>query len=331
MIKNRDAISELWKTFKSRSLNEQEQKLAEAYEQARAVFVKEGFMVANQALQAGDFEQAALVYASVVRPTYAKASAAADALRLYYANSGTAMYEGAQRAYETAATLLLGLSILVIALIAAFSYVFARSITLPLAGALKVADAVASGQLDNQIDSSGQDQVADLLRALEKMQSELKARLTAERRVADETLRIKVALDVSSNNVMVADLDGKIIYCNVAVLEMMRRAEADLRKVLPAFRADAILGSSFDIYHKNPPISRTCWPASRLFTGLKSRSAAVFFHWLPPRLPTSGTNDSARSSSGLIERLKSPSRTRWAASSRRPVPAIFRGVLQRMK
>ena len=252
LIKNRDAISELWKTFKSRSLNEQEQKLAEAYEQARGVFVKDGLVVANQALQAGDFEQAALVYASAVRPAYAKASAAADALRLYYANSGTAMYEGAQRAYETAAKLLLGLSILVIALIAAFSYVFARSITLPLVGALKVADAVASGQLDNQIDSSGQDQVADLLRALEKMQSELKARLTAERRVADETLRIKVALDVSSNNVMVADLDGKIIYCNVAVLEMMRRAEADLRKVLPAFRADAILGSSFDIYHKNP-------------------------------------------------------------------------------
>ena len=61
LIKNRDAISELWKTFKSRSLNEQEQKLAEAYEQARAVFVKEGLMVANQALQVGDFEQAALV------------------------------------------------------------------------------------------------------------------------------------------------------------------------------------------------------------------------------------------------------------------------------
>lgn len=163
------------------------------------------------------------------------------------------------------------------------------------------------------------------------MQSELKARLTAERRVADETLRIKVALDVSSNNVMVADLDGKIIYCNVAVLEMMRRAEADLRKVLPAFRADAILGSSFDIYHKNPAHQQNMLASLKAVHRTEIPVGGRIFHWLPPRLPTSGTNDSARSSSGLIERLKSPLRTRWAASSRRLAPVIFRGVLQPMK
>jgi len=88
--------------------------------------------------------------------------------------------------------------------------------------------------------------------ALSSMQSDLKARIDQDRKIADESLRVKVALDVSSNSVMVADPDGKIIYCNAAVLAMMRQAEADLRKELPAFRADAILGSSFDIYHKSP-------------------------------------------------------------------------------
>ncbi len=55
---------------------------------------------------------------------------------------------------------------------------------------------------------------------------------------------------------MLADNDGKIIYCNAAVLEMMRKAEPDLRKGLPSFRADAIVGSNFDIYHRNPSHQR---------------------------------------------------------------------------
>ena len=263
LIKNRDTISELWKTYKSRVLNEEEQKLAAAYEQARGVFVKEGLMVANQALQAGDFDKAAETYAKVVRPAYAKASEAAEALRLYYANSGKATYVDAQASYTKVMQLMIGLTLLVAGLIAVFSYVFARSITQPLAGALGVAEAVASGRLENKIDVSGRDQVSDLMRSLDKMQSELKQRSEVDRKAADETLRIKVALDVTSTNVMVADLDGVIIYCNLSVLEMMRNAESDLRKQLPSFRADTILGSNFDIYHKQPSHQRN------LLAGLK--------------------------------------------------------------
>ncbi len=256
LIKNRDAITELWKTFKARTLNEEEQKLATNYERTRGVFVKEGLMAASAALDAGDYEKAASVYANVIRPSYAQARDAADALRTYYAATGRATFEGAQNDFATAVKLIIGLSALVVALITAFSYAFTRSITQPLAGALGVADAVASGRLENQIDTSGQDEVADLLRSLDKMQSALKARIDADRTVADETLRIKVALDVTSNSVMVADPDGKIIYCNAAVLEMMRAAEADLRKVLPGFSADAMIGSNFDIYHKSPAHQR---------------------------------------------------------------------------
>ncbi|MDP3539363.1 MAG: methyl-accepting chemotaxis protein [Azonexus sp.] len=125
-----------------------------------------------------------------------------------------------------------------------------RQITRPLQEAMEVADSVASGNLENRIDLSGKDEPAHLMQALEKMQSDLKLRTETERQVANEALRIKVALDVTSNNVMVADPDGKIIYCNASVLEMMRTAESDIRKQLPNFRADAILGSNFDIYHQ---------------------------------------------------------------------------------
>jgi methyl-accepting chemotaxis protein len=256
IIKNRDAITALWQQFKSRPLNDQEQALAAAYEQARGIFVKEGLLAASDALLAEDFDKAAEIYGDVIRPAYSKASEAAEALRGYYAESGRALYVGAQETYEQTTKILFAMAAFVVALIAAFSYVFARSITQPLAEAVGVADAVATGHLENHIDISGQDQVADLMRSLDKMQSELKARIEADRKAADETLRIKVALDVSSNSVMVADTEGKIIYANASVLEMMRLAEADLRQQLPNFRADQIIGSNFDIYHRQPSHQR---------------------------------------------------------------------------
>lgn len=125
-----------------------------------------------------------------------------------------------------------------------------RQITGPLRDGVALAESVAAGNMDHVIDLSGKDEPAQLMLALSSMQSDLKARTAAERKAADETLRIKVALDVTSNNVMVADPDGMIIYCNASVLEMMRQAENDLRQELPGFSADRILGSSFDIYHK---------------------------------------------------------------------------------
>ncbi len=143
-----------------------------------------------------------------------------------------------------------------------------RQITRPLGEAVVVADAVATGNLDNSIDVSGNDEPAQLMNALSRMQTDLKARTEAERKVANEALRIKVALDVTSNSVMVADPDGVIVYCNTAVLEMMRGAEADIRKDLPSFTANSILGSNFDIYHKNMAHQRN------LLAGLKGMHRA---------------------------------------------------------
>jgi methyl-accepting chemotaxis protein len=256
IVKNRDEITALWKQFKARGLNEEEQKLATIYEEKRGIYVKDGLMAASAALNQGDFMAAARVYSTVVQPSYRDAKAAADALREYYATTGRGLYESAQADYQWSIRLMVGLAVLVLALIAAFAYVLGRSITRPIAHAVGVAERVAAGQLDNQIDVVGQDEAAVLMGALIRMQGELKAKIETERKAAQETLRIKVALDVTSNSVMVADPDSKIIYCNNSVLEMMRKAEADLRKQLPNFRADAILGSSFDIYHKNPAHQR---------------------------------------------------------------------------
>ena len=64
--------------------------------------------------------------------------------------------------------------------------------------------------------------------------------------------RILEALQGTSTNIMVADAGRNIIYMNRSVEEMLRRQEAELRKSLPHFSVDKVIGSNMDIFHKNP-------------------------------------------------------------------------------
>ncbi|WP_304528720.1 methyl-accepting chemotaxis protein [Paraglaciecola sp. MB-3u-78] len=66
------------------------------------------------------------------------------------------------------------------------------------------------------------------------------------------TTRILEALNGTSTNLMIADPDRNIIYINRSVEAMLRRNENELRKSLPNFVVDKVVGSNIDIFHKNP-------------------------------------------------------------------------------
>ena len=66
-----------------------------------------------------------------------------------------------------------------------------RQITGPLHAAVAVAESVAGGNMENHIDLAGRDEPSQLMRALDKMQLDLRQRTAAERKVADENLRIR--------------------------------------------------------------------------------------------------------------------------------------------
>jgi len=77
-----------------------------------------------------------------------------------------------------------------------------------------------------------------------------------ERRLAAENARVKQALDSVSANVMIADPDFNLIYLNDSVLGMMRNAEPDIRKDLPAFDTNKLMGANIDVFHRNPAHQR---------------------------------------------------------------------------
>jgi PAS domain S-box-containing protein len=78
-----------------------------------------------------------------------------------------------------------------------------------------------------------------------------------------------MALDMVKANVMIADDKLNITYMNPATVSLLREAEADLKKELPRFSVDSLIGSNIDVFHKNPDHQR------RLLSSLEKTHAAT--------------------------------------------------------
>lgn len=116
---------------------------------------------------------------------------------------------------------------------------------------MRFADQIANGDLNANIALRPGDN-GSIAASLQAMLQKIRSNMEENAKIANENQRIRIALDNVSTNVMMADNDRNIIYANTAVIEMLRNAESDLKKVLPTFSAANLLGTSIDQFHKNP-------------------------------------------------------------------------------
>ncbi|WP_426304449.1 methyl-accepting chemotaxis protein [Acidovorax facilis] len=117
--------------------------------------------------------------------------------------------------------------------------------------ASSVAHAIANGNLGVQIQTRGNDH-SSLLAALKRMAETL----NMNARQAQEALRIKTALDCTPVNLMMADNEGHIFYANQSTMALLKRATPHLRRVIPDFDPDQVIGENIDRFHRNPSHQR---------------------------------------------------------------------------
>jgi methyl-accepting chemotaxis protein len=131
-----------------------------------------------------------------------------------------------------------------------------------------VANRVALGDLSSAIVLRAGD-TSSLFATVAKMQQSLKERADQDRARAEnerervatelaaaaENMRIRIALDRVSAGVMLAGPDGKIIYANDFGTNIFRLRAADIRKQLPQFDAERIVGTTFDSLHGVPSLA----------------------------------------------------------------------------
>ena len=132
-----------------------------------------------------------------------------------------------------------------------------RSLTRPMADAVTIFGAIASGRYDNPIRAAGTDEVAQVLRALGQMQDTLRKVKEDEANVAATVGgRIRAALDHATSSMIVADSDLKIIYANHAFDSMIRAAADDIRRALPHFSVETLLHSDIGSLFTDPQGAR---------------------------------------------------------------------------
>ncbi|MEP3276047.1 MAG: PAS domain-containing methyl-accepting chemotaxis protein [Stappiaceae bacterium] len=68
--------------------------------------------------------------------------------------------------------------------------------------------------------------------------------------------RQEIALDFVSSNIMIADNNGVIRYINDSLRTFFEEKQEDIRKNFPDFAISNLIGTNFDIFHKNPDHQR---------------------------------------------------------------------------
>jgi methyl-accepting chemotaxis protein len=121
-----------------------------------------------------------------------------------------------------------------------------RSVAQPIGGAVVVANAIAGDQLDNVIAADRRDEIGQLLAAMKRMQDSLLERRTKDRETIDAMTATRHALEVAGSAIMLVDPKGEVRYANQALTRLMREHEAELRRALPSFQVEQLLGGNFE-------------------------------------------------------------------------------------
>jgi len=147
----------------------------------------------------------------------------------------------AATAYNASFTLTLATLVLGITGGLILAFVFARRLVSNMRGAVKVANDVAGGDLNGQIEVKGQDEVGDLMRALKRMQGDLKERIERDAAIANENLRVRTALEASTTGMFITDAEHTIVYTNPALRSMLDGYAEQIVASIPHIDAQAPL------------------------------------------------------------------------------------------
>lgn len=133
-----------------------------------------------------------------------------------------------------------------------FTFGKARLLSESLAQVKTIIDRIRAGESQVSVNLpllAENEDVAHSLRKLQEKSDELRLKQA-------EMYRLKLAMDVTSTCTMVADATHHIIYMNRAAMELFRTVESDLRKDIPEFNADRLIGTHINTFHKDPSHQR---------------------------------------------------------------------------
>lgn len=144
-----------------------------------------------------------------------------------------------------------GIGVLSVAVAILLVALLIRYLTRSLRHASELVTRIAQGHFDNNIVVEQRDEIGQLMYAIKSMQTRMGFEVMEGRRLVDENSRVRVGLNNVSASVMIADLQHRIIFVNKSAHALLSAAQEAIRRDLPLFETDALIGSSIDDFYEN--------------------------------------------------------------------------------
>lgn len=165
---------------------------------------------------------------------------------------GTYLEEFQDLSGQISRFVMLGGGIITIILVVFLYWLIRRLIVLPLQQqVIPVFRGISEGRYDNPIDLTANDEVGQVLQGLQSMQIEQGFNVAESNRIANDNLRIRIALDCVTANLRIADDEGTVIYANKGLLTTLRQIEPGLRQQQPNFSVDTFIGSNIGVFYQD--------------------------------------------------------------------------------
>ena len=122
------------------------------------------------------------------------------------------------------------------------AYFMARQITTPVNKIRESVSALSEGRLTEEIPGGDtKDEIGEMARSLSEFREE-----------AVQAIQAKSGVEGASTGIMMTDKDLKIIFMNDSQVNMLKDAQEDIRKDIPGFDVNSLVGQSVDQFYKDP-------------------------------------------------------------------------------
>jgi len=165
--------TKVWDEYMATYLTPDEKKLADKFAEDRKKFISEGVRPAMDLQRAGKKDEAAKSYMEHARPLFKPVTAGIDALVKLQLDVAKQEYEDAQKRFASTRNISLAAIFIGLVLAAWIGFVLIRAIVRPLNEAVRVSNAVASGDLTSKIEVTSKDETGKLMQALKDMNENL--------------------------------------------------------------------------------------------------------------------------------------------------------------
>lgn len=171
--KNSDLIDESWKRYQTTDLSPKEKELVAEIVPALDAYRKEALIPMREASLAGKTDEALSLYKTKLSPLAPKLVDPIKKIIDIQADLAKGDSDNAEKVHSSVNTLTVVVGIIAIVSVLLLALTIIKSITTPIGQAVQFSKQVSEGDLTNQLQHEGNDEISELLHSLQTMQASL--------------------------------------------------------------------------------------------------------------------------------------------------------------